>query len=200
MGYWPLKDPLAARSRSIFTAFGLYHCGEVNDLSLHRKGPGTALIDRHLYLKVKIIKTKHSSQTYVIDPKMCWNSFHSMTTAVSAFSPEVFWMCEAESVTLYFSRAIPYGFSFLFYKWKKTFEPFIRKIPYKSWFIYTITLVYTSKLQNGGLAAQFSIHCCLKRESGRIFLKQINSVLRTSSRSHVVSFLDLISQEPVCRL
>ena len=99
-------------------------------------------------------------------------------------------MCEAESVTLYFSRAIPYGFSFLFYKWKKTFEPFIRKIPYKSWFIYTITLVYTSKLQNSGLASQFSIHCCLKRESGRIFLKQINSVLRTSSRSHVVSFLD----------
>ena len=80
MGYWPLKDPLGARSRSIFTAFGLYHCGEVNDLSLHRKGPGTALIDRHLYLKVKIIKTKHSSQTYVIDPKMCWNSFHSMAT------------------------------------------------------------------------------------------------------------------------
>ena len=37
-------------------------------------------------------------------------------------------------------------------KKKNTFEPFTGIISY-SWFIHTITLVCTSKLQNGGLTA-----------------------------------------------
>ena len=44
------------------------------------------LMDRHLYLKAKVYKTKNISQTYVIDPKMYSNSFHSMATVVSSFT------------------------------------------------------------------------------------------------------------------
>ena len=82
--------------------------------------PGTVLVHRHLLLRVKIFKTKNGSQTYVIDPKIYPNSFHSMPTAVSSFtSRSVSAFERARHKAWPCISACQYGFSFLLYNCKK---------------------------------------------------------------------------------